>query len=81
MHAPVQYYLRWRVLGLREDRIGRGMAFSVETRPSAIALRGEDAIELIADTNDAPEGHALGLSMRVPDYGGVDPVTAAKGAF
>jgi polysaccharide pyruvyl transferase WcaK-like protein len=64
------------VLGLREDRIGRPLALSLGTPPGAVSLTGDDALELISETG-APGGGALGLSMRVSDYAGVDPASAA----
>jgi colanic acid/amylovoran biosynthesis protein len=66
---------RLAVLGLREDRIGRDLALSLGTRPSAITVTGDDALELIPDSS-VPDGQALGVNMRVSDYAGVDPGAA-----
>jgi len=67
---------RLAVLGLREDRIGPDLALSLGIPPSVLALTGDDALELIPGTS-APGGRALGLSMRVSKYAGVEPVAAA----
>ena len=49
LHVQARAVLpRLAVLGLREDRIGRDLALSVGTRPSAVTLTGDDALELIA---------------------------------
>jgi polysaccharide pyruvyl transferase WcaK-like protein/GT2 family glycosyltransferase len=40
---------RLAVLGLREDRIGRELALSLGVSPGAVAVTGDDALELIAD--------------------------------
>jgi len=67
---------RLAALGLREDRIGRDLALSLGTPPSAVTVTGDDALELIADA--APrDGDALGVNMRVAGYAGVDSATAA----
>lgn len=66
---------RLAVLGLREERIGRDLALSLGTPPEVLTLTGDDALELIPGTS-APGGRALGLSMRVSDYAGVDPAAA-----
>lgn len=65
-----------RVLGLREDRMGRDLALSLGTRTAAMTLTGDDALELI-DGTSAAAGHALGLSVRVAGYAGVAPGAAA----
>jgi polysaccharide pyruvyl transferase WcaK-like protein len=67
---------RLKVLGLREDRIGRDLVLSLGMPPGALALTGDDALELIGDTNVA-EGNALGVSIRVSGYAGVEPAAAA----
>jgi len=64
------------VLGLREGRIGREVALSLGTPPGAIKITGDDAMELVGGTS-APPGEALGLSMRVSGYAGVDAAAAA----
>lgn len=64
------------VLGLREGRIGRDVALSLGTPPGAIKITGDDAMELV-DGTSAPAGEALGLSMRVSGYAGVDAAAAA----
>jgi polysaccharide pyruvyl transferase WcaK-like protein/glycosyltransferase involved in cell wall biosynthesis len=63
------------VLGLREDRIGRDLALSLGVPPGAVTVTGDDALELIPD-GSAPDGRALGVSMRVSGYAGVDPAAA-----
>jgi colanic acid/amylovoran biosynthesis protein len=65
---------RLTVLGLREARVGHDLALSLGTRPGAITVTGDDALELIPPT--VPGGHALGVNMRVSDYAGVDPAAA-----
>jgi polysaccharide pyruvyl transferase WcaK-like protein len=67
---------RLAVLGLREGRIGRDLALSLGVPPSTVAVAGDDALELIGDT-DVADGKALGANLRVSNYAGVDPVTAA----
>lgn len=64
------------VLGLREDRIGRDLASSLGVPAAVVTLTGDDALELVAD-NGTHESQAIGLSMRVSDYAGVDPAAAA----
>jgi colanic acid/amylovoran biosynthesis protein len=63
------------VLGLREDQIGRDLAVSFGARPGAVTVTGDDALELVPETS-APDGHALGVSMRVSHYAGVDLAAA-----
>jgi polysaccharide pyruvyl transferase WcaK-like protein len=67
---------RLAVLGLREGRIGRDLALSLGVPPGTVAVAGDDALELVGDTNVA-DGKALGANLRVSGYAGVDPVTAA----
>jgi colanic acid/amylovoran biosynthesis protein len=67
---------RVAVLGLREDRMSRGLALSLGAPPGAVTVTGDDALELVAGTS-APDGGALGVNMRVCDYAGVDPSAAA----
>ena len=64
-----------RILGLREDRIGRGLAVGLGARPDAIALTGDDALELI-DDRSVSVGNALGINVRISGYAGVDPALA-----
>lgn len=63
------------VLGLREDRIGRSLALSLGARPDALMITGDDALELI-DYSSAVDGEALGMSVRVSGYAGVDLAAA-----
>lgn len=63
------------VLGLREDRTGRDLALDLGTRPGAVTVTGDDALELIPGGRVA-DGHALGVSMRVASYAGIDPAAA-----
>ncbi len=67
---------RLAVLGLREDRIGKDLAISLGIRSGAVAVTGDDALELIPE-GSAPGGHALGVSMRVAHYADVDLAVAA----
>ena len=64
------------VLGLREDRIGRDLALRLGTRPGALVVTGDDALELTPSEAGPPAGRALGFSMRVSAYAGVDSATA-----
>jgi colanic acid/amylovoran biosynthesis protein len=66
---------RLAVLGLREDRIGKDLAISLGIPSSAVAVTGDDALELIPE-DSSPGGHALGISMRVSHYAGVDLAAA-----
>jgi polysaccharide pyruvyl transferase WcaK-like protein/GT2 family glycosyltransferase len=77
---------RLAVLGLREDRIGKDLAISLGSPSSAVAVTGDDALELIPEGSAAggsarggsvQSGRALGLSMRVSPYAGVDQAAAA----
>jgi colanic acid/amylovoran biosynthesis protein len=63
-------------LSLREDRMGPDLALSLGTPPGAMTVSGDEALELTPGTS-APEGHALGVNMRVSGYAGVDPAAAA----
>jgi polysaccharide pyruvyl transferase WcaK-like protein len=65
-----------KVIGLREDRIGRDLMLSLGMRPDAIRVTGDDALELISGTR-AAEGNALGFNVRVSGYAGVEPSAAA----
>jgi polysaccharide pyruvyl transferase WcaK-like protein len=65
-----------KILGLREDRMGRGLALDLGVRPDAITLTGDDALELIDDKN-VSVGNALGINVRVSGYAGVDSALAA----
>lgn len=76
---------RLAVLGLREDQIGKDLAISLGIRSSAVAVTGDDALELIPDGGaadgsahggSAQYGRALGVSMRVSPYAGVDRTAA-----
>jgi polysaccharide pyruvyl transferase WcaK-like protein len=67
---------RLAVLGLRESRTGLDLALSLGVPPSTVTVAGDDALELIGDT-DVADGKALGANLRVSGYAGVDPVTAA----
>jgi colanic acid/amylovoran biosynthesis protein len=73
------------VLGLREDRIGKDLAISLGIPAGAVAVTGDDALELIpeggaadgsAHGGSAQRGGALGVSMRVSPYAGVDRTAA-----
>jgi colanic acid/amylovoran biosynthesis protein len=73
------------VLGLREDRIGKDLAMSLGVLSGAVAVTGDDALELIPDGHAADggahgdgahDGGALGVSMRVSPYAGVDRTAA-----
>jgi polysaccharide pyruvyl transferase WcaK-like protein len=66
---------RLKVLGLREDRIGRDLALSLGMSPSAVRVTGDDALELIGDIS-AAEGNALGVNVRVSGYAGVESAAA-----
>jgi colanic acid/amylovoran biosynthesis protein len=71
---------RLAVLGLREDLIGKDLAISLGVPSGAVAVTGDDALELIPEASaadgSAHGGGALGLSMRVSPYAGVDQTAA-----
>jgi colanic acid/amylovoran biosynthesis protein len=81
---------RLAVLGLREDRIGKDLAISLGISSSAMAVTGDDALELIPEGSavegsaadgstrggSVQSGRALGISMRVSPYAGVDQTAA-----
>src|SRR2546421_1692869 len=58
---------RLAVLGLREDRIGKDLAISLGVPAGAVAITGDDALELIPEGSAADGrahgGRALGVSM------------------
>jgi polysaccharide pyruvyl transferase WcaK-like protein len=64
------------VLGLREGHTSRGLALSLGVKPGVVTVTGDDALELI-DNEQTPDGHALGLNVRVAGYAGVDSAAAA----
>jgi polysaccharide pyruvyl transferase WcaK-like protein len=64
-----------KMVGLREDRIGRDLLLSMGLPSAAAVLTGDDALELIGGTSVA-EGSALGINVRVSGYAGVDSVLA-----
>ncbi|HEY2080521.1 MAG TPA: polysaccharide pyruvyl transferase family protein [Streptosporangiaceae bacterium] len=63
------------VLGLREERTGRDLALSLGAPLSAVTVTGDDALELIPGAR-AAAGYALGFSLRVAGYAGVDRAAA-----
>jgi polysaccharide pyruvyl transferase WcaK-like protein len=65
-----------RVIGLREDRIGRDLVISMGMRPDSVKVTGDDALELTSD-GPAAEGTALGMNIRVSGYAGVEPAAAS----
>ena len=67
---------RLAVLGLREERTGRGLALSMGTPAGAVTVTGDDALELIPGAR-AAVGQALGFGLRVSRYAGID-LAAAK---
>lgn len=62
------------VLGLREDQMGRDLALAFGVQPADVVVTGDDALEFIGD--NMTSGNALGLSVRVSGYAGVDIQTA-----
>jgi colanic acid/amylovoran biosynthesis protein len=76
---------RLAILGVREDRTGKNLAISLGIASSAVAVTGDDALELILEGSAADGsargdsvqcGRALGVSMRVSPYAGVDRAAA-----
>jgi len=65
-----------KVIGLREDRIGRDLVLSYGMSPETVIVTGDDAFELLCDAT-AVEGDALGVNVRVTGYAGVKPAAAA----
>jgi colanic acid/amylovoran biosynthesis protein len=67
-------------LGLRESVAGWDLAVALGARPGALAVTGDEALELVprgaAPDGGAPVGDALGVSMRVSAYAGVDLAAA-----
>lgn len=63
------------ILGLREDQMSRTLALTLGVSPGALAITGDDALELTGDISVA-DGDALGLSVRVSGYAGVSLATA-----
>lgn len=59
-----------RVLGLREDQLGKDLALELGAKPAALTITGDDALGVIPDKGLA-DGHALGVNLRVADYAGV----------
>jgi colanic acid/amylovoran biosynthesis protein len=66
-----------KVIGLREERIGRGLVLSLGMPADAVVSTGDDALELMDDDTPVATGSALGVAMRVAGYAGVESVTAA----
>lgn len=64
------------VLGLREGTTGRDLALSLAIAQDSIRVTGDDALELIGDA-DVAQGNALGISIRVSNYAGIDLAAAA----
>jgi len=69
---------RLTVLGLREGRAGPGLARSLGVPPSAVLVTGDDALEQAGGTAPAQCGPALGFSLRVSGYAGLDAAAAAS---
>jgi polysaccharide pyruvyl transferase WcaK-like protein len=65
-----------RLIGLREDQIGRDLVLSLGMRPDTVRVTGDDALELTSD-GLAAEGNALGVNVRVSGYAGVEPAAAS----
>jgi polysaccharide pyruvyl transferase WcaK-like protein len=63
------------LLSLREDQMGLDLALALGVPPDAVMVTGDDALEWVGETG-AVDGKALGLSVRVSDYAGVDLATA-----
>jgi polysaccharide pyruvyl transferase WcaK-like protein/GT2 family glycosyltransferase len=63
------------ILGLREAQSSRDLALSLGARPDAITVTGDDALEMVPGVAGA-DGDALGLSLRVSRYAGVDMAVA-----
>ena len=55
---------RLAVLGLREDRIGKDLAISLGISSSAMAVTGDDALELIPEGSAAEGGSRRQCSRR-----------------
>ena len=69
------------VLGLREDQVGQALALALGARPDVVAVTGDDALEMVPAVTGTG-GHALGFSLRVSGYSGVDLAAAqAVGAL
>jgi colanic acid/amylovoran biosynthesis protein len=66
-----------KVIGLREERIGRGLVLSLGMPADAVVSTGDDALELMDDDTPVATGSALGVCMRVAGYAGVESETAA----
>jgi len=64
-----------KVIGLREERIGRSLALSLGVPADALRLTGDDALELTSGTPTATGG-ALGVNVRVSGYARVEPAAA-----
>ncbi|MGO8730153.1 MAG: polysaccharide pyruvyl transferase family protein [Streptosporangiaceae bacterium] len=65
-----------KVLGLREDRIGRDLALSLGIPAQAVRVTGDDVLEVV-DANCAGAGQALGVNVRVSGYASVNTAAAA----
>lgn len=64
-----------KVIGLREAQMGQDLTLSLGASPKAVVVTGDDALELIDDTNVA-DGDALGVNVRVSGYAGVEAALA-----
>jgi polysaccharide pyruvyl transferase WcaK-like protein len=65
-----------KVIGLREARMGQDLVLALGVSPEAVVVTGDDALELIDNTNVA-NGYALGVNVRVSGYAGVEAALAA----
>lgn len=61
---------RLKVLGLREEVTGLGLALSFGVPRDVIRITGDDAIELMP-RSESPIGTALGVNIRAADYSGI----------
>ena len=68
---------RLSILGLREQRTSEALALSLGARTGTLRVTGDDALELVDGAGSVPAGDALGVNLRVSDYAGVAPASAA----
>jgi polysaccharide pyruvyl transferase WcaK-like protein len=66
---------RLAMLGLREDRMSLDLALSFGVSPTAVAVTGDDALELVGE-EEVAGGHALGVNLRVSAYAKVNAALA-----
>jgi polysaccharide pyruvyl transferase WcaK-like protein len=59
-------------IGIREDRLGRGLLQELGVHDERIHVTGDEAIELAFDERQSEIGRALGVNIRIAHYANLD---------